>query len=226
MYGRERQLLIHVVSSVEEGDCDGVLRAMDEFWANHFHMQGTDSWSIRKDILDQTIREKHPQRCLELGTYCGYSALRIARALPETGRLASVEVDPLFSAISTKIIEYAGLRDKVKVLTGTLETKLRHVGEWLTRPGEAPGKVRLDFVLCDHSKERFVPDLELLEKAGLAGPGTVVVGDTTVYPGDDAAIGADLLSHFAGSQKFRVQQHVGTGGRTSGITVCEWQYMV
>lgn len=43
----------------------------------------------------------------------GYSALRIARNLPEGGRLLSVEKDELFAAIATKIIEFAGLDDKV-----------------------------------------------------------------------------------------------------------------
>jgi len=220
MYGRERQLLVHVVNSAAEGDVDSVLDAMDSFWANHFGMKGTDSWSTRKEMLDGLVSEKAPKSALELGTYCGYSALRIARSLPDDGRLVSIEVDPLFGAIATKIVEYAGLDWKVKILSGTVEHKLDRIAECL-----APA-TKVDFLLCDHSKERFVPDLELLEGAGLAGPGTVVMGDTTVYPGEEAAGGGrDLLSYVAGSQKFRVQQHVGTE-RSSGITVCEWQHLV
>jgi len=225
MYGRERQLLVHVVNSVQEGDTDGVLSAMDDFWGHHFGMKGVDSWSIRKDLLDSTLTYKRPAKCLELGTYCGYSALRIARSLPDNGRLVSVEVDPLFGAIATKIIEYAGLHNKVKVLTGTVETKLQRIQECFVTEGNTAAE-RLDFVLCDHSKERFVPDLELLEQVGLAGPGTVVMGDTTVYPGESTQEGGkDLLSHFAGSDKFRVKNHVGTE-RSSGITIGEMQYMV
>jgi len=222
MYGRERQLLIHVVKSAQEGDVESVLDAMDSFWAHHFGMKGTDTWSIRRDILDGLVSEKAPRRALELGTYCGYSALRIARKLPADGRLVSVDVDPLFGAIATKIVEYAGLSDKVKILTGTVETKLQRINDCLVQePGD-----KVDFVLCDHSKERFVPDLELLEGAGLAGPGTVVMGDTTVYPGEaEAAGGSSLLTYFAGSEKFQVKQHVGTE-QQSGITVCEWQHLV
>mmetsp|Transcript_22505 Transcript_22505/g.57550 ORF Transcript_22505/g.57550 Transcript_22505/m.57550 type:complete len:293 (+) Transcript_22505:63-941(+) len=226
MYGRERQLLVHVVNSVEEGDTDGVLQSMDDFWGHHFGMKGADSWSVRKGLLDNTMKSKRPERCLELGTYCGYSALRIAQSLPERGKLVSIEVDPLFGAIATKIIEYAGLRDKVKVLTGTVDTKLRRIQEVFARPGEDLDAVRLNFVLCDHSKDRFVPDLELLENAKLIGPGTIVMGDTTLYPGEDASGGGpNLLSHFAANDKFRIQQHIGTD-KSSGITVCEWQHVV
>jgi len=226
MYGRERQLLEYVVGNVEEGDTQGVLAAMDDFWAHHFGMKGTDSWSIRKDMLDATLKEKGPTRCLELGTYCGYSALRIAQALPSEGKLVSLEVDPLFSAISTKIIEYAGQQGKVKVLTGTVETRIKRLKECLVSSGQSPDSAHADFVLCDHSKERFVPDLELLEQWGVLGPGTTVMGDTTLYPGEESCEGgANLLTHFASSDKYRVAQHVGTD-RSSGITVCEWQHMV
>jgi len=165
-----------------------------------------------------------PARCLELGTYCGYSALRIARNLPEHGNLVSVEVDPLFGAIATKIIEHAGLEHKVKVVTGTVEDKVDRITRSLY--GSDDNKKNLCFVLFDHSKERFVPDLELLEKAWLAGPGTVVMGDTTAYPGEEGSTeGTNLLSYFVSSSKYRVQQHVGTE-KAAGITVSEMQYMV
>jgi len=228
MYGRERQLLAYVMDSVEEGDSAGVLDAMNKFWSHHFGMKGVDSWSIRTDILDATIAEKKPKRCLELGTYCGYSALRIARSLESSGYLVSVEADPLFAAIATKIIEYAGYGDRVRVIAGTVEDKLQRISRCIGErdPVGDPITTKFDFVLCDHSKARFVPDLELLEQAGLAGPGTVVMGDTTLYPGEDNVQGAkDLLSHFASSDKYRVHQHVGTD-RSSGITVCEWQHIV
>merc|ERR1711971_176546 len=107
--------------------------------------------------------------------------------------------------IATKIIEYAGVRDRVRVIAGTVEDKLQRIGQCIQECGPA-GNVntpKFDFVLCDHSKARFVPDLELLEQAGLAGPGTVVMGDTTLYPGEDKVQGAkDLLSHFASSDKY------------------------
>lgn len=221
MYGRERQLLIQVVNAAQEGNPDSVLDAMDTFWAHHFGMKGTSTWTIRKEILDQTMKDKSPSSCLELGTYCGYSALRIARNLPASGRLVSIDVDPLFGAIASRIVEYAGLSDKVKILTGTVGTKTEKIARCFSSG-------RADFVLCDHSKDLFVSDLQLLERAGIAGPGTVIMGDTTIYPGEaEAQGGNEFLSYMKANEKFLVQQHVGTEGKeASGITVVGWQHIV
>lgn len=226
MYGRERQLLVHVVNSSTEGDAESVLDAMDTFWGHHFCMKKTDTWSVRADILDSSVKDKGAKRAIELGTYCGYSALRIARGLPEGGMLVSVEIDPLFAAIATKIIEHAGLDHKVKIVTGTVEDKLERIKLcFLNGTGTTEA---VDFVLADHVKERVVPDLELLERGNLAGPGTVIMTDTTTYPGEETTSESnDLLGYFASSSKYRVQQHVGTDrGKATGITVSEWQYMV
>jgi len=218
MFGRERQLLIHVINTAKEEDANSVLEAMDTFWGKTFAMEGTSSWSVRGEMVDKVILDKKPTKCLEIGTYCGYSALRIGKTLPEDGLLVSIEVDPLFAAIATKIIEFAGLATKVKVLMGTVESQSARIARKF-------GKETADFVLCDHSKALFVPDLKTLEDRGVVGPGTVVMGDTTVYPGDAAADGKEnLLEYFATHPKYRVQTHVNTK-QFSGITVSEWVHL-
>jgi len=145
MFGRERQLLIHVINTAKEEDANSVLEAMDTFWGKTFAMEGTSSWSVRGEMVDKVILDKKPTKCLEIGTYCGYSALRIGKTLPEDGLLVSIEVDPLFAAIATKIIEFAGLATKVKVLMGTVESQSARIARKF-------GKETADFVLCDHSK--------------------------------------------------------------------------
>lgn len=225
MFGRERQLLIHVIKSAEEGDAEGVMSAMDSFWQSTFANDGTDSWSIRGDTIDSIVRDRAPTRCLEIGTYCGYSALRIARHLPKGGKLVSLEVDPLFAAIATKIVEHAGLADRVKVLMGTVDQKLSRISECTGGDGaDGPRHGPMEFVLCDHSKELFVPDLQRLEKAGLVGAGTIVMGDTTVYPGEAEKKGQKLLEYFATNPQYHVQQHIGTQ-QINGITVSEWVHL-
>lgn len=223
MYGRERQLLMHVVKHATEGDIDSVLRSMDSFWNHTFSEAGSNSWKARGDILDSTLQEKMPKRCVELGTYCGYSSLRIAKALPDNGFLVTIDVDPLFAAIATKIIEYAGASHKVKVLMGEVDTKADKIAALLSV--DAEGKA--DFVLCDHSKDRFVPDLKLLEKAGVVGPGSAVMGDTTVYPGEMTCDSQDtLLSFFVKNPQYTITKHVGTQiSAKGGITVSEWMHL-
>ena len=62
-------------------------------------------------ILDRLLMEQSPLTVLELGTHCGYSTIRIARALPLGARLYSIEMDPRNAAIAEKIIRLAGFDD-------------------------------------------------------------------------------------------------------------------
>jgi predicted O-methyltransferase YrrM len=45
--------------------------------------------------------------------------------------LFSIEFDPLHAAIATKIVEWAGLSQKVKVLIGVAETRIEQVKQIL-----------------------------------------------------------------------------------------------
>lgn len=121
--GHERHLLEYVVQNAEPGNPESVLKAMDAFWSNMIPLENTAArWEVRGQTIEQAVQDKveahlgQDIRCLELGTYCGYSALRIARNLPEGSTLLSVEKDALFAAIATKIIEFAGL---VRCLSAT-----------------------------------------------------------------------------------------------------------
>lgn len=53
-------------------------------------------------LLDAAVRHVEPKRVLELGTYCGYSALRIARAAPQS-QVYSVELSPRSAQVAQRI---------------------------------------------------------------------------------------------------------------------------
>merc|ERR1719181_1786931 len=173
---------------------------MDTFWSNVTGF--SEQWNMRGRLLEEKVLEKVNEkvalgeagemRCLELGTYCGYSSLRIAKNLPSGATLLSVEKDELFAAIATKIIEFAGLDSKVKIWMGTAHSELTNITSNLAgRPA--------DFILVDHSKDRFVPDLRLLRKSGVVVDETLVIGDTEVYPGDESTheiIQEDIKEYF------------------------------
>ena len=55
---------------------------------------------------------------IELGGYCGYSAIRIGRLLPPGAKFYSLEINPLFACYATKLVELAGLKDVVTVKVG------------------------------------------------------------------------------------------------------------
>lgn len=64
------------------------------------------------------LRLAGARKVVEIGTLAGYSALWIARALPEDGVLYTIDHDPKASEIARRNVEAAGLSSKVRFLVG------------------------------------------------------------------------------------------------------------
>ena len=63
------------------------------------------------------------RRILELGTLAGYSTIWLARALPDDGRLTTLEYDPRHATVAAANLTRAWLLDKVEIVVGAaLET--------------------------------------------------------------------------------------------------------
>lgn len=58
------------------------------------------------------------RKVVEVGTLVGYSAVRIARALPAGGKLVSLELDPHHADVARQNIAAAGLSERITVLVG------------------------------------------------------------------------------------------------------------
>lgn len=69
---------------------------------------------IQGAILDSVVMETSPSNALELGTYCGYSTIRIVRLLPQATKLITVEMNPECVHVARQVIRHAGLQDKVR----------------------------------------------------------------------------------------------------------------
>lgn len=177
--GRERALADYVTVNARPGDLDDAIRVVDEFcYRKSFLINVGDE---KGEILDAAVRRARPRTILELGTYCGYSALRMARAMPPDATLYSIEFNADNAAIARRIWEHAGVAERVTVLVGTLGDgglTLRRLGE---EHGISSGGV--DLVFIDHAKEEYVPDLERILAAGWLRPGSVVVADNVKFPG-------------------------------------------
>lgn len=74
--GREEALARYVEARARPGDVDDAIRVIDEFCYRHSSMMNVGD--EKGEILDRAVRRAQPRRLLELGTYCGYSALRMA----------------------------------------------------------------------------------------------------------------------------------------------------
>jgi catechol O-methyltransferase len=177
--GRELALARHVEAEALLGDPDDVIRVIDDFaYHRSFLINVGDE---KGKILDAAIRRTKPRQLLELGTYCGYSALRAARMMPEGARLVSIEFNAENAAIARRIWDHAGIGEELTVLVGTLGD-----GGATTAALESEHAIKsgsLDFVFIDHDKSAYLPDLELILDRGWLHPGSIVVADNLRWPG-------------------------------------------
>jgi catechol O-methyltransferase len=180
--GREEALAAYVVAHARAGDLDDAIRAVDEFCATQSIMMNVGD--EKGEILDRAIRRAAPRLLLELGTYCGYSALRTVRVMPATARLYSIEFSPANAAIARRIWDHAGVGDRATVVVGTLGDGGATIERLRTEHGFAPGT--LDFVFVDHDKAAYLPDLQRILAEGWLHPGSLVVADNVRIPGAPA----------------------------------------
>jgi len=74
-------------------------------------------------LLEVLLRLAGARKVVEIGTLAGYSALWIARALPEDGHLWTIEADSAHAAVAREVIADAGCSQRVTVVEGdALET--------------------------------------------------------------------------------------------------------
>ncbi len=76
------------------------------------------SGHIQGKLLTSIVDMMKPMRILEIGTYTGYSALSFAYALPEAGKITTIEINDELEKFIRKYIRKAGMEDKIKLLIG------------------------------------------------------------------------------------------------------------
>jgi catechol O-methyltransferase len=177
--GREEALAGHVVANSTRGDVDDVIRVIDDFCLNRSVMMNVGD--EKGEILDRAVRRASPRLILELGTYCGYSALRMARVMPAGARICSIEFSPANAEIARRIWDHAGLGDEVTVVVGTLGDGGSTIDRLSAEQRFGEGAV--DFVFVDHDKAAYLPDLERIVGEGWLHPGSIVVADNVRFPG-------------------------------------------
>jgi catechol O-methyltransferase len=177
--GREEALRAYVLEHARPGDLDDAIRAVDEFCYEQSVMMNVGD--EKGALLDDALRRAAPQLILELGAYCGYSGLRMARVMPEGARVVSVEFLAANADIARDIWRHAGVGDRVTAVVGSLGDGGQTADALEAEQGFGPGAV--DFVFLDHAKEAYLPDAKLIVDRGWLHPGSVLVADNVKFPG-------------------------------------------
>jgi predicted O-methyltransferase YrrM len=124
-------------------------------------------------LLQLLVRLLGARKVLEFGTLGGYSAILIARALPEDGRLITLEARSEYAEVARRSIDRAGVGDRVEIRVGPALEAL---------PGlEGEGAGPFDLVFIDADKVN-TPNY-FTWALGQTRPGGLIVADNVVRKG-------------------------------------------
>jgi predicted O-methyltransferase YrrM len=169
-------------------------------------------------LLYLLARIRRASRVLEVGTLGGYSTIWLARALPSSGCLVTLESDPAHAAVARSNIARAGLADIVDLRVGLALDTL---------PALAAEGQRFDLTFIDADKPNIPAYFDWALK--LSNPAALIIVDNVVRDGavidatsEDASIrGVRRFNELLGADK-RVSattiQTVGSKGY-DGLTI-------
>ena len=142
-------------------------------------------------LLHLLARSIGARTILEVGTLGGYSTIWLARALPEGGRLVTLEADPGYAEVASSSIERAGLGALVQVRVGpALET---------LPPLAAEGGSRS--TSCSSTPTSATRPTTSPGRSSSLAPGSLIIADNVIR--DGAVIDADSEdSTVLGSRRF------------------------
>jgi caffeoyl-CoA O-methyltransferase len=137
---------------------------------------------IEGAFLSFLVALSHARRVLEVGTFTGWSAVAMARALPPEGTLVTCDIDEETNAVARRYAEEAGVADRIDFRLGSaIETLATLDGTF-------------DFVFIDADKGGYVDYYEaILPK--LASDG-VIAADNTLFGLDGDGENARAISRF------------------------------
>ncbi|MEQ1842465.1 MAG: O-methyltransferase, partial [Verrucomicrobiales bacterium] len=124
-------------------------------------------------LLNLLAQLKGVHRILEIGTLGGYSTIWMARALPEGGKLISLELQEKHAEVARKNVARAGLADKVEIRVGPALDSLKVL--------DAEGGATFDLIFIDADKENIPGYYEGAMK--LSRKGTLIIVDNVIRGG-------------------------------------------
>jgi len=129
--------------------------------------------SVQGKLLHLLALIMGARNILEIGTLGGYSTIWMARALPEGGRIITLEADPKHADVARKNFARAGVENKVELRLGKALDTLPQVA--------AEGRGPFDMFFIDANKSNMPEYFEWSLK--LARKGSVIIADNVVREG-------------------------------------------
>jgi predicted O-methyltransferase YrrM len=141
------------------------------------------------------------RRCIEIGTFTGYSSLAVALALPEDGSIVCCDVSEEWTSLARKYWDEAGVASKI-------DLRVAPAAETLDRLIADGEDATYDFAFVDADKTGYDGYYERLLR--LVRPGGLIAFDNTLWGGavldpepadDDTRAIQALNSKLAGDER-------------------------
>jgi caffeoyl-CoA O-methyltransferase len=148
------------------------------------------------------VRLLGARRCLEVGTFTGYSALACALALPPDGRLVTLDISAEWTTVARRHWLDAGVADRIDLRLGPAAGSLAA----LLAEGAADS---FDFAFIDADKTGYDGYYELALQ--LVRPGGLIAFDNVLWSGrvaDPNAQDADTIALRALNRKLHTDPRV------------------
>jgi caffeoyl-CoA O-methyltransferase len=167
---QENDYLNAVIEAYAADHTDGVPPLLEELARETQERTGLLYWSIGRvegRLLQMMVKIAAARQVVEIGTFTGYSALLIAEALPEDGRLITCETNPAFAKIAHRYFRRSPHGGKILLALGpALDTLSRMSGGGT------------DFVFIDADKPSYGAYFD--EAVRILRPGGVVFVDNVL----------------------------------------------
>ncbi|CAM5371935.1 O-methyltransferase [Streptomyces spiroverticillatus] len=181
---------------------DAVQRELVEVtWERFPESAGMQSAAEQAPLLAFLVRLTGARHVVEVGTFTGFSALAMAQALPEDGRLITCDVSEEWTAYGREAWEKAGVADRVELRLGDALETLRTM----------PATPHIDLAYLDADKPQYIAYWE--ELVPRMRPSALIVVDNVLFHG--GVVDAGATGSAAAIREFN--EHVGQDGRTESV---------
>jgi predicted O-methyltransferase YrrM len=160
-------------------------------------------------FLAMVVKLIGARRCLEVGTFTGYSALSVALALPPVGRIVALDVSKEFTDKARDYWREAEVEEKIDLRLGPGVLSLDRMVE--------AGEGSFDFVFIDADKPNYDNYYERALK--LVRPGALIAFDNMLWGGavaDEADQDEDTVALRTLNAKIHADERVDMALATIG----------
>lgn len=167
-----------------------LFESVDQYISNLFHDEDECLKATEKSIIESGIpqisispnqgkfvqilaRLSNAAKILEVGTLGGYSTIWMARALPENGKLVTLEIEKKHADVAQNNFERCGLTSKIEMRLGKAIDILPELEKEKAGP--------FDMIFIDADKPPYTEYFQWALK--LSRPGTLIIADNVIREG-------------------------------------------